>query len=71
MRGPRVLTVGALGDTLKCTSVKRDGFRQVIGILADGKEYSVDLPLVGAYQVENALVAAGLAIARAKRRVRS
>ncbi|MBY0559683.1 UDP-N-acetylmuramoyl-L-alanyl-D-glutamate--2,6-diaminopimelate ligase [Hyphomicrobium sp.] len=62
-RGLRVLTVGALGDTLKCTSVKRDGFRQVIGIVAAGKDYSVDLPLVGAYQVENALVAAGLAIA--------
>ncbi|SFV25879.1 UDP-N-acetylmuramoyl-L-alanyl-D-glutamate--2,6-diaminopimelate ligase [Hyphomicrobium facile] len=62
-RGLRVLTVGALGDTLKCTSVKREGFRQVIGVVADGREYSVDLPLVGAYQVENALVAAGLAIA--------
>ncbi|WP_339081573.1 UDP-N-acetylmuramoyl-L-alanyl-D-glutamate--2,6-diaminopimelate ligase [Hyphomicrobium sp. ghe19] len=62
-RGHRVLTVGAQGDTLKCTSVKREGFRQVIGVVADGKEYSVDLPLVGAYQVENALVAAGLAIA--------
>ena len=62
-RGLRVLTVGALGDTLKCTSVKRDGFRQVVGVVAGGKVYSVELPLVGAYQVENALVAAGLAIA--------
>jgi UDP-N-acetylmuramoyl-L-alanyl-D-glutamate--2,6-diaminopimelate ligase len=62
-RGHRVLTVGLVGDTLKCTSVKREGFRQVVGVVADGKDYSVDLPLVGAYQVENALVAAGLAIA--------
>ena len=31
--------------------------------LSDGRTYDVRLPLVGAYQVENALVAAGLAIA--------
>ncbi|MES1179957.1 MAG: cyanophycin synthetase, partial [Hyphomicrobium sp.] len=62
-RGLRVLTVGAAGETLKRTSLTRDGFRQVIGVLAEGREYEVDLPLVGAYQVENALVAAGLAIA--------
>ncbi|WP_045837332.1 UDP-N-acetylmuramoyl-L-alanyl-D-glutamate--2,6-diaminopimelate ligase [Hyphomicrobium sp. 99] len=62
-RGLRVLTVGALGETLKRTSLRREGFRQIIGVDAGGKTYSVDLPLVGAYQVENALVAAGLAIA--------
>jgi UDP-N-acetylmuramoyl-L-alanyl-D-glutamate--2,6-diaminopimelate ligase len=62
-RGLRVLTVGTAGETLRRTSLTRDGFQQVIGVLADGREYDVDLPLVGAYQVENALVAAGLAIA--------
>ncbi|MBS0238006.1 MAG: UDP-N-acetylmuramoyl-L-alanyl-D-glutamate--2,6-diaminopimelate ligase [Proteobacteria bacterium] len=62
-RGLRVLTVGALGETLTRTSLTREGFRQNIGIEAGGKKYAVDLPLVGAYQVENALVAAGLAIA--------
>ncbi len=62
-RGLRILTVGAAGETLKRTSLTRDGFQQVIGVLAEGREYDVDLPLVGAYQVENALVAAGLAIA--------
>jgi len=62
-RGLRVLTVGARGETLARTSLMRDGFRQNIGVEAGGKTYAVDLPLVGAYQVENALVAAGLAIA--------
>ncbi|RUP08720.1 UDP-N-acetylmuramoyl-L-alanyl-D-glutamate--2,6-diaminopimelate ligase [Hyphomicrobium sp.] len=62
-RGLRVLTVGALGETLTRTSLTREGFRQNIGIDAGGKTYTVELPLVGAYQVENALVAAGLAIA--------
>ncbi len=62
-RGLRVLTVGACGETLKRTSLTRDGFQQRIGILSEGRSYDVRLPLVGAYQVENALVAAGLAIA--------
>lgn len=62
-RGLRVLTVGAAGETLKRTSLARDGFQQRIGILSDGHTYDVRLPLVGAYQAENALVAAGLAIA--------
>ncbi len=62
-RGLRVMTVGARGETLTRTSLTREGFRQNIGIDAGGKTYAVELPLVGAYQVENALVAAGLAIA--------
>jgi UDP-N-acetylmuramoyl-L-alanyl-D-glutamate--2,6-diaminopimelate ligase len=62
-RGLRVMKVGTGGDALKRTSLTRDGFRQIIGIAAGGTSYDVELPLVGAYQVENALVAAGLAIA--------
>jgi len=62
-RGLRVLTVGAAGATLKRTSLARDGFQQRIGVLFEGQTYDVRLPLVGAYQAENALVAAGLAIA--------
>ncbi len=62
-RGLRLLTVGTKGETLKRTSLTRDGFQQIIGVTAEGRSYDVRLPLVGAYQVENALVAAGLAIA--------
>ena len=62
-RGLRVLTVGAAGETLERTSLTRDGFQQRVGILSEGRTYDVRLPLVGAYQAENALVAAGLAIA--------
>jgi UDP-N-acetylmuramoyl-L-alanyl-D-glutamate--2,6-diaminopimelate ligase len=62
-RGLRVLTVGESGEALKRTSLSRDGFQQRIGILSEGQSFNVRLPLVGAYQVENALVAAGLAIA--------
>ncbi|WP_409563221.1 UDP-N-acetylmuramoyl-L-alanyl-D-glutamate--2,6-diaminopimelate ligase [Hyphomicrobium sp. MC8b] len=62
-RDLRVMMVGTGGDALQRTSLSRDGFRQIIGVSAGGKSYEVHLPLVGAYQVENALVAAGLAIA--------
>jgi UDP-N-acetylmuramoyl-L-alanyl-D-glutamate--2,6-diaminopimelate ligase len=62
-RGLRVMTVGTGGNALDRTSLARDGFRQTIGVSVGGKSYDVLLPLVGAYQVENALVAAGLAIA--------
>ena len=51
------------GETLRRTALKRDGFQQRIDVVANGRTYDVRLPLVGAYQVENALVAAGLAIA--------
>jgi UDP-N-acetylmuramoyl-L-alanyl-D-glutamate--2,6-diaminopimelate ligase len=62
-RGLRVLTVGTSGETLKRTSLARDGFQQRLEVESGGRTYDVRLPLVGAYQAENALVAAGLAIA--------
>jgi UDP-N-acetylmuramoyl-L-alanyl-D-glutamate--2,6-diaminopimelate ligase len=62
-RGLRILTVGSNGATLKRTGLKNDGFAQVLSIAAAGGKYEIRLPLVGAYQAENALTAAGLAIA--------
>ena len=62
-RGLKVMTVGAQGDDIKLTDGKIDGFAQVISIAHAGKTYKVKLPLVGAFQVQNAAVAAGLAIA--------
>jgi UDP-N-acetylmuramoyl-L-alanyl-D-glutamate--2,6-diaminopimelate ligase len=62
-RGLNVLTVGTKGDALKLNAVTLAGFAQVLRLTHKDKDYSVELPLVGAYQVENALVAAGLALA--------
>jgi UDP-N-acetylmuramoyl-L-alanyl-D-glutamate--2,6-diaminopimelate ligase len=62
-RGLRVLTTGANGDVLKLMSLARDGFAQRIVVRHDGRDYDMRFPLLGAYQVENALVAAGLVIA--------
>jgi UDP-N-acetylmuramoyl-L-alanyl-D-glutamate--2,6-diaminopimelate ligase len=62
-RDLKVLTVGAGGESLGLTKRERAGFKQILHIRAGVKDYAVTLPLVGAYQSENALVAAGLAIA--------
>ncbi len=62
-RGLKVFEVGRGGDQLKLVSVRREGFAQVLTVEADGGSHEVRLPLIGDYQVENALVAAGLAIA--------
>lgn len=61
--GHRVMTVGRAGTTLRLANVAREGFQQVLTVGADHKTTTVRLPLIGAYQIENALVAAGLAIA--------
>ena len=61
--GLRVFSVGAMGEGLtlahRCPSP--DGQRLRIG--AAGRNYDVRLPLAGAFQASNALVAAGLCIA--------
>jgi UDP-N-acetylmuramoyl-L-alanyl-D-glutamate--2,6-diaminopimelate ligase len=62
-RGQRLLTVGTTGETLRLTERRLDGFAQHLTILHDARSYAVRLPLIGTYQVENALTAAGLALA--------
>ena len=62
-RGLWVMTVGRQGRVLRLVDVVRDGFAQIVTIEADGVTQPVRLPLIGAYQVENALTAAGLAMA--------
>lgn len=62
-RGLPLITVGETGETLRLANLKRDGFAQALSLVHDGAVYDVKLPLVGTYQVANALVAAGLALA--------
>jgi UDP-N-acetylmuramoyl-L-alanyl-D-glutamate--2,6-diaminopimelate ligase len=62
-RGLRVLTVGQRGRTITLVRIQRDGFGQRLRLRFDDQEFDLTLPLVGAFQVENALVAAGMAIA--------
>jgi len=69
-RGLKTMTVGVGGDDIKLIAGAIDGFAQVITLTHAGKTYKVKLPLVGAFQVQNAAVAAGLAIATGSERAR-
>jgi UDP-N-acetylmuramoyl-L-alanyl-D-glutamate--2,6-diaminopimelate ligase len=62
-RRVRVLTVGRAAVDLRLVETTIDGFAQRLRLAYSGRETGVLLPLVGAFQVENALVAAGLTIA--------
>ncbi|PSJ63670.1 UDP-N-acetylmuramoyl-L-alanyl-D-glutamate--2,6-diaminopimelate ligase [Pseudaminobacter soli (ex Li et al. 2025)] len=61
--GLNVLTVGRHGDFLQLKRVEHERFRQRAEIEVGGVIYEIDLPLAGDFQIYNALVAAGLAIA--------
>ena len=61
--GLEVLTVGRRGNLLALKRDEHERFRQHAEIMHDGTNYEIDMPLAGEFQISNALVAAGLAIA--------
>jgi UDP-N-acetylmuramoyl-L-alanyl-D-glutamate--2,6-diaminopimelate ligase len=61
-RGLDVWTVGEAGETIRILKVVRDAGGQHMDIDCKGRRHAVDLPLVGDFQVSNALVAAGLVL---------
>ena len=61
--GQSVLSVGEAGQGLKLVGHAATPDGQTLKIEAKGKTYEVRLPLAGAFQASNALVAAGLCIA--------
>jgi UDP-N-acetylmuramoyl-L-alanyl-D-glutamate--2,6-diaminopimelate ligase len=65
-RGLALITVGIRGDGagegIRLVEAAIDGFAQKLTLEHRGLRIAVRLPLVGAFQIENALVAAGLAI---------
>jgi UDP-N-acetylmuramoyl-L-alanyl-D-glutamate--2,6-diaminopimelate ligase len=62
-RALSVVSVGRKGQGIRLIEAAVDGFVQTLRLEHDRKNYLVRLPLVGEFQIENALVAAGLAIA--------
>jgi UDP-N-acetylmuramoyl-L-alanyl-D-glutamate--2,6-diaminopimelate ligase len=62
-RGLRVIEVGRTGRDVRLVDCAIEGFSQRLTIAYAGKTHQVHLPLVGAFQVENALIAAGQALA--------
>jgi UDP-N-acetylmuramoyl-L-alanyl-D-glutamate--2,6-diaminopimelate ligase len=64
-RNLRVMTVGRKGDGadgIRLADAAIDGFAQKLSLEHAGRTRKLRLPLVGEFQIENALVAAGLAI---------
>jgi UDP-N-acetylmuramoyl-L-alanyl-D-glutamate--2,6-diaminopimelate ligase len=65
-RNLRIVTVGHKGDGaregVRLVKAEIDGFAQKLELEHRGRRHAVRLPLVGEFQIENALVAAGLAI---------
>jgi UDP-N-acetylmuramoyl-L-alanyl-D-glutamate--2,6-diaminopimelate ligase len=64
-RGLRLLSVGRSADAqgIRLIDTAIDGFAQIMQILHAERTFRLRLPLVGAFQVENALVAAAQAMA--------
>ena len=62
----RLVTVGRHGDGagegIRLVEAEIDGLAQQLVLEHRGRSHSIRLPLVGEFQIENALVAAGLAI---------
>jgi UDP-N-acetylmuramoyl-L-alanyl-D-glutamate--2,6-diaminopimelate ligase len=62
-RGVRAITVGGAGETIRLLDRTPTALGQTLKLEIDGKIREVKLPLIGAYQAANALVATGLVIA--------
>jgi UDP-N-acetylmuramoyl-L-alanyl-D-glutamate--2,6-diaminopimelate ligase len=62
-RGLRRITVGRRGEGIRLVESAIEGFAQRLRLSYAGRAFDTQLPLAGTFQVENALVAAGLAIA--------
>lgn len=61
--GAEVLTVGRKGGLLSLKRVEHLRHKQIAEVHHDGRIFEVQLPLAGDFQLSNALVAAGMAMA--------
>ena len=65
-RGLRIIAVGrkadGAGEGIRLVDAAVEGFAQKLELEHRGRKHTIRLPLVGEFQIENALVAAGLAI---------
>ena len=62
-RGLLVHTFGVKGDAVRLASHVHSGLGHSVRLIHETEEYDVNIPLVGDFQVSNALAAAGLVIA--------
>ena len=62
-RGLKLITVGPDAETIELVSRQSTPLGQQLLLRHEGKEHKLSLPLIGAYQMNNVLTAAGLVLA--------
>ncbi len=62
-RGSKLMTVGRKGETIRLIERAPTPLGQTVTLSHDGDKHRLALPLIGAYQAANVLVAAGLVMA--------
>ncbi|MDV3257969.1 MAG: UDP-N-acetylmuramoyl-L-alanyl-D-glutamate--2,6-diaminopimelate ligase [Sphingomonas sp.] len=62
-RGLKLLTVGPNAETINLVERRSTPLGQQLLLKHEGKEYRLSLPLIGAYQMNNVLTAAGIVLA--------
>ncbi len=62
-RGLKLVTVGETGETIRLVGRASTALGQTLVLQHQGREQRLTLPLIGAYQAANVLVAAGLVLA--------
>lgn len=61
--GARLMLVGRAGVDIRIVDVEADGLKQRATLEVAGRSMDIEIPLAGRFQVDNAVMAAGLAIA--------
>ena len=61
--GLKVFTTGRAGTDLRIENIQTKPEGLLVNVQCAGRDYALALPLIGAFQAENALVAAGIVIA--------
>ncbi len=61
-RGLKIFSVGINGQSIKIQETRTGSLSTQLRLTYGDQDYAIELPLTGAFQVSNALVAAGLAI---------
>jgi UDP-N-acetylmuramoyl-L-alanyl-D-glutamate--2,6-diaminopimelate ligase len=62
-RGAQLISVGRRGEHIRLAEAERSGFEQVVNLEFQGQATTFRFPLIGEFQLANALTAAGLALA--------
>ncbi len=63
-RNLNILEIGRKGADIRLQNVELDGYAQKLSVHYGGLDFEIGLPLVGDFQVSNALVAAGLCLSQ-------